>query len=186
MFALLHAVEADERLKRVHLASPVFVNTRSDMDYLTGIFSPSVRLVRASKRFAREIYELWLKSVTMNLNTNYRSMIEKSLGEKEREKLIENNTLKSNLDLMVSCFQNGASQTIEGISHDMVFCISPRKVDLSKVTAPVEMWWGTQDTRISREGVENLASQLSDVNLNICEGYSEHLYYSLFDELLSK
>ena len=186
VFALLHAIEAGDNLKRVHLAGPVFVNSRRDMDFLVGILAPSVRLVRASKRFAREIYELWLKSITINLGTHYRAMLEKSLGSVERETLIDNGSLDSTLNLMVECFQQGSSQTIKGISHDMVFCISPRKVDLSKVSAPVEIWWGTEDNRMSQEGVNNLAGQLKDVNLNIFEGYSEHLYYSLFEEILAK
>lgn len=186
VFALLHAAEADERLKKVHLASPVFVNTRKDMDYLVGIFAPSVRLVRASKRFAREIYELWLKSVTMNLGSHYRSMLEKSLGSEEKRLFEESRTLDSTLNLMVNCFKEGASQTLDGISHDMVFCISPRKTDLSKVVAPVEIWWGTEDNRISKDGVDNLAKQIADVNINEREGFSEHIYYGLFEEILSK
>jgi len=186
VFALLHAVDADQRLKRVHLASPVFVNTRSDMDYLIGIFAPSVRLIRASKRFAREIYELWLKSVTMNLGTHYRTMLEKSLGSAEREKFQQNGSFSRTLDLLVDCFREGASRSIKGISHDMVFCLSPRKVDLTKIGVPVEIWWGSEDNRISREGVDNLAAQLNHPNLNIHQGYSEHIYYGLFEEILAK
>ena len=185
VFALLHAVEADERLQKVHLASPVFVNSRKDMDYLIGIFAPSVRLVRASKRFAREIYELWLKSVTMNLGVHYRSMLEESLGSAERAKFQKQGKLETTLTLMVDCFKEGASRTLEGISNDMVFCISPRGVDLSKVTVPVEIWWGTEDNRINQKGVESLASQLSNANVRIHEGYSEHIYYGLFEEILS-
>ncbi len=185
VFALLHAIEADSRLTRVRLACPVFVNTRKDMDYLIGIFAPSVRLVRASKRFAREIYELWLKSVTMNLGTHYRSMLEKSLGSVEREKFIKSNCLESNLNTMVDCFREGSSQTISGISHDMVFCISPRKADLSKIDVPVDIWWGTEDNRINQAGVEHLASQIKDTTLHIREGYSEHIYYGLFEDILS-
>ncbi len=185
VFALVHAVEADERLTKVHLASPVFVNSRQDMDFLIGIFAPSVRLVRASKRFAREIYELWLKSVTMNLSTHYRAMVEKSLGTAEREKFRKNGELESTLDLMVDCFREGASRSIKGISHDMVFCISPRKVDLSRINVPVEIWWGTEDNRINREGVDNLAKQLPMANTHVHEGFSEHIYYGLFEEILT-
>lgn len=186
VFAIIHATTADSRLKRLHLASPVFVNTRKDVDYLTGIFAPSSRLVRASKRFAREIYELWLKSVTLNLGTHYRKMLDQSLGSIERQKLEQDGTLIRTLNLMVECFKEGASRTITGISNDMVFCISPRKVDLNRITVPVEIWWGTEDNRISREGVENLASQFKDVNVNIHEGFSEHIYYSLFEEIMAK
>ncbi|MCH2191260.1 MAG: LuxR C-terminal-related transcriptional regulator [Gammaproteobacteria bacterium] len=186
VFALLHAVNAGDKLKRVHLASPVFVNSRKDMDYLIGIFAPSVRLVRASKRFAREIYELWLKSVTMNLSSHYRSMLSKSLGSTEKEILSKNHQTDTMLNLMVECFEEGASRCIQGISHDMVFCISPRKVDLSKVRVPVNIWWGTEDNRISKEGVQNLARQINNVTINQRQGYSEHIYYTLFEEILAQ
>ncbi len=55
VIALNFAVTADQRLKRVMLCSPVFVNVRKDNDYLLGIFSPVTRLIRASERFAREL-----------------------------------------------------------------------------------------------------------------------------------
>ena len=179
--ALNYAAEADDRLTRINLASPVFVNTKADATHLTGILAPSVRLVRASKRFAREIYELWLKSVTMNLATHYRSMLDSSLGSAEREQFERDNTL----ELLVEGFKEGSSQSLDGISHEMVFCISPRKLDLSKITVPVNLWWGTDDNRISREGVENLAAQLPNSQIFIREGYSEHIYYALFEDIIS-
>lgn len=185
VYALLHAVDADARLTRLHLASPVFVNRSGDMNYLIGIFAPAVRLVRASKRFAREIYELWLKSVSMKLETNYRTMVEKSWGSVEREALQDSHLLDYMTDHLVECFREACSQTTKGISTDMVYCLTPKKIDLRKISVPVEIWWGTEDARISRDGVDNLVSQLDQVNLHIREGYSEHIYYGLFDEIMA-
>ncbi len=185
-FAIIHAASAGEQLKRLHLASPVFVNTRSDMDFLTGIFAPGTRLIRASKRFTQELYELWLKSITMSLSTHYRSILEKNLGSEERKKLQKDRVLNKTLEHMVNCFKEGASRTLTGISSDMMFCVTPRKVDLGKISIPVEIWWGTEDSRISREGVQNLSAQLKNSNVNIREGFSEHIYYSLFEEIIAK
>ena len=185
VFALIHAVNAGPKLKRVRLASPVFVNSRKDMDFLTGIFAPSVRLVRASKRFALEIYELWLKSVTMNLNNHYRNMLIKGLGETEKDVLEKNNQTETMLNIMIGCFEEGVSQCIEGISNDMVYCITPKKVDLNNISVPVDIWWGTEDNKISREGVQKLASEIPEASVHEKEGYSEHIYYTLFDEVLS-
>jgi len=181
VFALCYAAVADERLTKVNLASPVFVNEKDERRHLTGILAPTTRLVKASKRFAREIYELWLKSVTLNLATHYRSMLIESFGDEERTQFLSDKTI----DLMVEGFQEGSIQSLKGISNEMVFCISPRRVDLSKINVPVNLWWGTQDNRISLEGVENLASKLSDANIIVKEGYSEHIYYSLFEEIIS-
>lgn len=182
VFALCFAEVADQRLKKVSLACPVFVNNKSDRKHLTGILSPSSRLVKASKRFAVEIYELWLKSILLNLGTHYRKMLEQSLGDAERGPLIRNNTL----DLMVESFQEGSLQSLEGISNDMAFCVSPRNINLSAITVPVNLWWGTQDKRISLEGAENLAAQLPNAKLLVRKGYSEHIYYSLFEEIISQ
>jgi len=181
VFALDFAVNADSRLKRVRLCSPVFMNSRKDSQYLIGIFAPVTRLIRASKRFAREIYELWLKSVTMNLSVHYRSMLNSSVGSIERELFQKNNTI----DLIIEGFQLGSSHGLDGISHEMVFCVSPRGIDLSQISVPVDLWWGTEDNRISKEGVDNLAAQLPNATVHIREGYSEHIYYALFEEIIS-
>ncbi|RBP49226.1 alpha/beta fold hydrolase [Arenicella xantha] len=181
VMALCFATQADHRLKQIRLCSPVFVNQQSDTQFLTGILSPTSRLVRASKRFAKEIYQLWLKSIAMNLDVHYRSMLESSIGSAERELFQKNQTL----DLMIEGFREGSSQSLEGISSEMVYCLSPRKIDLSSITVPVTMWWGTEDIRVSQDGVEHLAKQLPNVELRILEGYSEHLYYALFEEILT-
>jgi len=179
--AMVFAEQADQRLTKLILASPVFVNTRKDSKYLTGILAPSVRLVKASKKFAREIYELWLKSIRMNLGSHYRSMLDSSIGDNERELFEQNNVV----DLLVEGFKQGSSLTLEGISNEMVYCISARKLDLNKIMTPVHLWWGTQDNRISQQGVENIAAQLPNATINIKEGYSEHIYYALFEEMIS-
>lgn len=178
--AINFALEADNRLRRLRLSSPVYVNTRQDSDYLIGIFAPVARLVRASKRFTIEIYQLWLKSVTLNLAKHYRSMLENNLGTIERALFAENNTI----DLMIEGFEQGSSQCLEGISHEMVHCISPQNKDLSQIKIPVDLWWGTQDNRISQAGVENLAAQLPNANIHIREGFSEYIYYALFDQII--
>ena len=179
--ALNLAAQADERLTKVMLASPVFINRKRDAKYLTGILAPSARLVGASKHFAREIYTLWLKSVTTNLNTHYRKMLDLSIGDKERELFAQHQVM----DLLVDGFSYASRSSLEGIAREMVYCMTPQKLDLSKITIPVSLWWGTQDKRIVQAGVENIAAQLPDATLHIREGYSEHLYYALLEDILS-
>lgn len=185
VMALVHAVDADTRLTRVRLACPVLINEREDAQYMLGIFAPYVRLVRASSRFAKEIYELWLKSITMNLSTHYKSMLESSLGSKEREILTQRNQLDATFDLMINGFCEASRHSVKGIANESTFCLSPRKIDLNKITVPVDLWWGSEDNRISKEGVEALAEKLPNANLHIREGFSEHIYYCLFEEILS-
>jgi pimeloyl-ACP methyl ester carboxylesterase/DNA-binding CsgD family transcriptional regulator len=179
--ALDFAVEADDKLKRVRLSCPVFVNTRTDTSYLSGIIAPCSKLIRASKRLAHEIYLLWLKSVTLNLPVHYRSMLEKGLGSAEAELALDGQTL----DLMIEGFSQGSSRGLDGISNEMLHCLSPRNLDLSKITVPVDLWWGTEDNRITIDGVENLASQLANAKMHVREGYSEYIYYALFEDIIA-
>ncbi|NND82784.1 MAG: alpha/beta fold hydrolase [Gammaproteobacteria bacterium] len=179
--AINYAAEQDPRLGKVILASPVVINDKKQTQHLIGILAPSARLVSASKRFAREIYELWLKSVTLNIKTHYRKMLESSLGTKERDLFDQDDTR----ELIIEGFQEGSSVSLEGISHEMVFCMTPLKKDLSKITNPVEIWYGSDDARMTLRGAEVLRDQLPNATLNVREGYSEHIYYPLFEEMIA-
>jgi pimeloyl-ACP methyl ester carboxylesterase/DNA-binding CsgD family transcriptional regulator len=179
--ALHFAMESDQRLQKIILCSPVVINQRKDTKYLTGIFAPSARLVRASKHFAREIYELWLKSITLNLGTHYKSMLESSMGSAEQAQFQQDGTLQ----LLVDVFQEGSSHSLAGISKEMVFCMNPLKLDLDKITVPVDIWYGSEDQRISLQGAENAAKYFSNHKLIVREGYSEHIYFALFEEIIA-
>ncbi|GHA08777.1 hypothetical protein GCM10008090_18320 [Arenicella chitinivorans] len=182
ILCLCLATKADDRLKAVKLCCPVLVNQQSDTQYLSGILVPTARLVRASKRVAREIYELWLKSMNMNLPVHYRSMLNSSIGSAEQDTFNQQGIT----DVVVEGFREGSSNCLEGISNEMIFCLSPRKLDLSNIQVPVSLWWGTEDIRVTREGVDHLAAQLPNATTHIKEGYGEHLYFSLFEEIIAE
>ena len=178
--AIEFAHQADQRLKRLILTSPFFINKEEDSKHLLGILAPSQMLVKGSARFARQVYELWLKSVTLNLNTHYRNMVISGSGKNELEQFEREGTI----DIIVNCFREASKQTLKGISHEMQSCLTPSNLDLSKITIPVDLWWGTEDVRFTREGVEELAEQLPNSKTHIKEGYSEHIYYALFEEII--
>jgi len=179
--AIEFAHQADQRLKRLILTSPFFINKEEDSKHLLGILAPSQMLVKGSARFARQVYELWLKSVTLNLNTHYRNMVISGAGKNELAQFEREGTI----DIIVNCFREASKQTLKGISHEMQSCLTPSNLDLSKITIPVDLWWGTEDVRFTREGVEELAEQLPNSNIQIKEGYSEHIYYALFEEIIN-
>ena len=83
------------------------------------------------------------------------------------------------VQLLTDVFKEGARQSLDGILNEMIFCMTPLYLDLSKVQVPVEMWYGTEDKRITREGVELIAGELPNNTLHIKDGYSEHIYYSM-------
>jgi len=179
--AIKFASQADHRLKRLILSSPLLVNEEQDNKYLLGILAPSQKIVKGSSRFAKQAYELWLKSVTLNLSTNYRGMITSGVGSRELEKFEREGTV----DLIVDTFREAASNTLKGISNEMVFSLTPCNIDLSKITIPVDLWWGTEDARYTREGIEKMANDFPNANLHIKEGFTEHIYYALFEQMIN-
>ncbi len=179
--AMSFADQADNRLQRLILTSPVFLNTREHTEYLTEILAPAARYVRLSPQFAREIYELWLKSVTLNLDEHYASMLEGSIGSAEETLFREQEIIQ----LLTDVFKEGARQSLDGILNEMIFCMTPLNLDLASFKLPVDIWYGTEDKRITREGVEQIASEFPNHTLHIKEGYSEHIYYALFEEIIA-
>ena len=161
--------------------SPVFLNTPDHTAYLTEILAPAARYVRLSSQFAREIYELWLKSVTLSLDDHYPAMLEGSIGSAEREMFEQHDVVQ----LLTDVFKEGARQSLDGILNEMIFCMTPLHLDLASFDKPVEIWYGTEDKRITREGVEQIASEIPNHELKVCEGYSEHIYYALFEEIIA-
>ena len=163
------------------LTSPIVLNTDQDTDYLTEILSPAAKYVKMSSVFAKEIYELWLKSITLNLDVHYPVILEQSIGSAERELFVQQDIPR----LLTEVFKEGARNSLEGILHEMVFCMTPLGIDLSSIELPIQAWLGTEDKRITLEGVQKVCSQLPDCKLIVKEGYSEHLYYALFEEIIA-
>lgn len=178
--AMSYAAQADERLTRVILTSPVFLNEAADTQYLTEILAPAARYVRLSPKFAREIYELWLKSVTLNLDEHYPTILQESIGSAEREQFERVGILQT----LTEVFKEGARHSLDGILNEMVYCMTPLHLDLGKFNKPLEVWYGTEDRRITQEGVEKIFAPIPKLKTHIREGYSEHIYYSLFEEII--
>ena len=179
--AISFATSCDHKLGKVILTCPVFLNSRKQAKHLTGILSPAYKLSVTSMRVTLEIYELWLKSITLNLDKHYLEMVESSIGSKERELFKTNNTF----DLIVDSFKEATTNTIQGISNELVHSLSPANIDLSSFNTPVEIWYGTEDKRITLKGAEETAKLFNNCTLNVREGYSEHIYYALFEEIIS-
>ncbi|GAA6139229.1 hypothetical protein NBRC116583_29760 [Arenicella sp. 4NH20-0111] len=179
--AMSFAAQADQRLTRLILTSPVYLNEDSHADFLTEILAPAAKYVKLSPQFAKEIYTLWLKAVTLNLDAHYPSMLEESVGESEREMFKQNGVIQ----LLTDVFKEGARQSLDGILNEMAYCMTPLHLDLSKLTLPVDIWYGTDDKRITREGVDVIFDPLPNKTVYVCEGYSEHIYYSKFEEIVS-
>ncbi len=179
--AMAFAAQADSRLTKLILTSPVYLNDDSHAEYLTEILSPAAKYVKMSPQFAKEIYTLWLKAVTLNLDAHYPAILAESVGSAEQEQFEKDGISQ----LLTDVFKEGARQSLDGILNEMVYCMTPLHLEMSKITIPVDIWYGTEDRRITRAGVENIFKPLPNCNLHIREGYSEHIYYSLFEEIIA-
>ena len=179
--AVSYAAQADNCLKRLILTSPVYLNDDSHAEYLTEILSPAAKYVKLSPQFAKEIYTLWLKSITLNLDAHYPAILAESVGSAERDQFERDGVIK----LLTDVFKEGARQSLNGILNEMVYCMTPLHLDLSALSIPVDIWYGTEDKRITRQGVENIFKPLPNHRIHIREGYSEHIYYSLFEEIIA-
>jgi len=179
--AMSYTAEADPRQKRLILTSPVYLNDDNDAEYLTEILAPAAKYVKMSPQFAKEIYTLWLKAITLNFDAHYIAILSESVGSAEKELFEKENTYQ----LLTDVFKEGARQSLDGILHEMVYCMTPLHLDLSKITIPVDIWYGTEDRRITREGVDSIFTELPNKKIHIREGYSEHIYYSLFEEIMA-
>lgn len=178
--AVNFAASSDQRLRKLILCAPVITNKQSDIQYLTGILSPTSRLVKSSKRFATKIYQLWLRSVCLNLGAHYKTMLESSMGSAERDKFKKDGTFQ----LLIDVFKEAASTDKKGISSELIYCLSPMNLDFKKISTPTEIWYGTEDKRISLEGLKEITKDLPNCKYNVREGYSEHIYYGLFEEII--
>jgi pimeloyl-ACP methyl ester carboxylesterase/DNA-binding CsgD family transcriptional regulator len=179
--AMSYAAQANHRLTRLILTSPVCLNDDSHAEYLTEILAPAAKYVKMSPQFAKEIYTLWLKAITLNLDAHYPSMLEESVGTAEKDVFIRDGVIQ----LLTDVFKEGARQSLDGILNEMAYCMTPLHIDLSRLTIPVEIWYGTDDKRITRKGVDVIFETLPNKTVHIREGYSEHIYYSLFEEIVS-
>ena len=179
--AMSYAAQADQRLTRLILTSPVYLNDDSHAEYLTEILSPAAKYVKMSPQFAKEIYTLWLKAVTLNLDAHYPAMLAESVGSAERAQFEKDGIVP----LLTDVFKEGARQSLDGILNEMVYCMTPLNLDLSKISIPVDIWYGTEDKRITRAGVETIFQPIPEHTLHIREGYSEHIYYALFEEIIA-
>lgn len=178
---LRFAAQADERLQRLILCSPMLINEANDYAHLGESWTATARLVRTSKPIAVELFQLWLKSITLNLSGYYRSMLRANIGWAEHGIIAQHGYLEKMLD----AFHEGSRNHTQSIAQDIVLGLSEQNLDLSQISVPVELWWGDQDNCVNLAGVKSLAARLLNSSIHLREGYSEHIYFTNFAEILN-
>lgn len=178
--AMAYAAQADKKLTRLILTSPVVINEDAHAAFLTEILAPAAKYVKLSPQFAKEIYTLWLKAITMNLDAHYPTILAESVGSAEKEQFEKTGMI----NVLTDAFKEGARQSLDGILNEMVYCMTPLQLDFSTISVPVDIWYGTEDKRIAQQGVQEIFKPLKNARLHIREGCSEHIYYSMFNDII--
>jgi pimeloyl-ACP methyl ester carboxylesterase len=87
---------------------------------------------------------------------------------------------------LLTMFREAARQGPAGIADDeFAQLVSPWGFDLAGVGCPVEVWWGEQDDRVSRQHAEFLATRLPDANLHVVAGAGHAIPTSHWAEILA-
>ena len=178
--AIRFAATYPQRIRQLALVTPIVVNQPDDRDNLLGILAPAARLVSETSDMAAEMYRLWLKSMRLDVQHNYVSMVTRnySIGEKEFAR-------KSDLtQSLVSSFEEASSCTCQGMADEMVYCLKPLQLDLGAISVPVSCWLGSDNNRYKRDGVDELARSFANGKLFFFADYGEHLYYTHFAQII--
>jgi DNA-binding CsgD family transcriptional regulator/pimeloyl-ACP methyl ester carboxylesterase len=167
--------------QRIILTSPIFLSQSNHINYLDNVLIACARLIGHSPSIAREAFQLWLRSMAIDINVNPIHDVDNSLGEQE-QRYREDNEFKQTI---VHNFQQCTHQNGTGSAADLINCLTLKDDYLSKIDIPVDLWIGDRDELVSVEGVKKMFASLPNANINIKEGYSKHIYYTLFGDIIS-
>lgn len=175
----------DKKVKRkparIILTSPIFLSKSSHIQSLDHVLIACSRLIGHSPSIAREAFQLWLRSMSIDINTNPIHDLEASLAEKEREHLDDHEFKQTIIHNFRQCtYQNGV-----GSAADLINCLTLKDNILSQIDIPVDLYIGDQDDLVSIDGVQQMFEDLPQGRIHIREGYSKHIYYTLFGEIIS-
>lgn len=179
--ALEFALVFPEKVNRLIFTSPLLQRTTESKNYFGESIKVATMLFERSEKIAVEIYRLWHASMASQLDKHIEKTLTTTISSADKShaqdpKFIS--TLKSN-------FAESAAQHSRGSAADIAYCFRHLQTDLSAISCPVDIWIGTEDGMISLQGVEEIFSDLPNLNIIVKQGHGEHIYYSLFAEIIA-
>jgi len=174
--------ETTTKPSKIILTSPIFLSNSNHFQTIDTVLMACARLISHSPSIAREAFQLWLRSMSIDINTNPIHDLETSLGVNERD-FLDNKEFKQTI---IHNFQQCTRQNGIGSAADLINCLTLKDNILNEIDIPVDLWIGDCDELVSVEGVQQMFSALPNANINIREGYSKHIYYTLFGDIIAQ
>lgn len=179
--ALEFAQAFPDRVNRLIFTSPLLLRTQDSKKYFGESIKVATMLFERSEKIAVEIYRLWHASMASQLDKHIEKTLSTTISSADKSHAQNPEfirTLKAN-------FAESAAQHSRGSAADIAYSFRHLKSDLSTISCPVDIWIGTEDGMISLQGVEEIFSDLPNLNIIVKEGHGEHIYYSLFAEVIA-
>jgi len=125
---------------------------------------------------------LWLRSISTDSDKKFKHVFASSLGKQEAHLLDDSRYAETAIANFDEAFKNQTS----GSAKDLIYSITPRDLDLSKISTKVNIWLGGDDRMVSPELIDEVYSNVKDKHLYCPQGYGSDLTISMFDEILAK
>lgn len=180
-YALEFADQFPDKLSKLILTAPLLHVSIDDKKHFSKWVSVSTELFERSPEFAAELYKLWHSSAALRLDSHIRENLSMSISSAERDKLENDDFIK----VLKDNFRESAAHRGMGSAADFSYCLNKCTLDLSQITTHAEIWLGSEDGLCSAEGVRVNLDVLPNKTYFEKEGYGEHIYYSLFEQIIS-
>lgn len=90
------------------------------------------------------------------------------------------------LGIMAAAMVDSVASGLAGVTRDLELQIEPPDVDLHDVTAPVRLWYGSEDTTAPPAFGRWLADRLADARLDVIEGAGHALVLPRWTQILEE
>jgi len=178
--ALRYAACYPDRLNSITLASPLFFNQPGQHKLLGELPYTASRMVRLSERMATNTYRFWMKSLKLDTEKNIKRMVKHYAGSNEID-MLQNQDF---IDHLVLNFTESQHNNSHGSGEDATYSLTPLKLDLTKITVPVEIWIGNEDSLITVSSAKEICDPIPNKTFHVRKGYGEEIYYHLFEEII--
>ena len=181
-YGLEFALRYPAKLSKLILAAPVLLTKEHSTEHCVEWLVVAMWLYKKNSDVAAKIYKLWHASASLKLDTHIEKNLQTTISSAEKGQIDKTdfiNVLKDN-------FRESAANEGVGSAADFSYCFNETNIDLSTVKTQVDIWLGTEDGICSPEGVYAIFEDLPNKTFFEKEGFGEHIYYSLFEQIISE
>ena len=179
-YVLEFAEEFPHKISKIIMCSPLLHLSNEDKYYSHEWLSVTTKFYERSPEVATEIYNLWHSSASLLVHDYVEKNIEYSTSSAEKGVVDDS----SYINIVKNNFKESAAQEGVGSTADFHYCFNKSKLELSKISIYTEIWIGSENELVNPDGVKKIFNHLPNKKILEKEGYGEHIYYSLFEEII--